>query len=69
MSQEDDTKHRTETPSSQCTLKVRLTYPGKPTLAIVTSRPDGNKAVTYQRLDDNGDPIPGAVGAAKIPIL
>ena len=54
---------------NQCELKVKLSYPGKPTLAVVTSRPDANGAVTYQRLDDDGNPIPGAIGAAKIPII
>ena len=62
-------KTQTVPPPSQCELKVKLTYPGKPTLAVVTSRPDANRAVTYQRLDDNGNPIPGAIGAAKIPII
>ncbi len=55
--------------SDTCELKVKLSYPGKPTLAMVTSRPDANGAVTYQRLSDDGAPIAGAIGAAKIPII
>lgn len=55
--------------SDTCELKVKLSYPGKPTLAVMTSRPDANGAVTYQRLSDNGTPIAGAIGAAKIPII
>ena len=53
---------------AHCTLTVNIRYPGKPVLGIVTSRPDANGAVTFQRLDDDGVPMQNAHGAARLPL-